>query len=349
MRQAQEKESRSTSVYAAVRRLTTQSSGERKEAVDQWVQRVRSASEWRPEQNTPFGRVHHLLEHRRAQRGITLLILLNLLVNMMQAGCAHDAPCSGMGPALAATDVGILVIFTVEIAARATVLRWRLLFDGWAVFDLLIVVTSWALQLSSAMRTVRILRALRLLKQFKRLKQISEAMYLSLPRILWVCVLALLLTAIFAVIGIDLYGVRRLPNGTYEALLYGEERDVDYFGSLGTAFLTLMKLMTLEAWPDIVDDVTLVHGGSGMTFYASSFIFLSNFVLFNVMIALLVHSLTEHLHTKQKHNSEEEEVQRLDGAIVQLEHQIRKLRKVQREVANVEVGVSKHGVVAPRP
>lgn len=61
------------------------------------------------------------------------------------------------------TDRVFLWIFTFELAAQFIYHGWRLFQDGWLVFDLVIIVTSWSAGEAQIVRAFRIFRALRLI------------------------------------------------------------------------------------------------------------------------------------------------------------------------------------------
>jgi hypothetical protein len=59
-------------------------------------------------------------------------------------------------------DKIFLVIFTIELAMQFAYNGWRLLLDGWLVFDLVIISVSWGFNSVTIIRAFRIFRALRL-------------------------------------------------------------------------------------------------------------------------------------------------------------------------------------------
>jgi hypothetical protein len=65
-----------------------------------------------------------------------------------------------------------LSIFTVELGLQFIYYGWRLFFDGWLVFDLVIIVLSWALQGGQIARAFRIFRALRLITRIAVLRNL---------------------------------------------------------------------------------------------------------------------------------------------------------------------------------
>ena len=69
-------------------------------------------------------------------------------------------------------DTIFLVIFTVELGMQFAFYGWRLILDGWLVFDLVIITLSWAFAQVQIIRAFRIFRAFRLITRIKVLKNL---------------------------------------------------------------------------------------------------------------------------------------------------------------------------------
>jgi hypothetical protein len=69
-------------------------------------------------------------------------------------------------------DLVFLIIFTVELFLQFIYHGWRLLLDGWLVFDLAIILTSWSFSSVQIIRAFRIFRALRLVTRIKIMKDL---------------------------------------------------------------------------------------------------------------------------------------------------------------------------------
>jgi Ion transport protein len=69
-------------------------------------------------------------------------------------------------------DQTFLIIFTVELGLQFVYLGFRILLDGWLVFDLIVIVTSWSFASVQIVRAFRIFRALRLVTRIKVLKDL---------------------------------------------------------------------------------------------------------------------------------------------------------------------------------
>ena len=161
---------------------------------------------WKPAKGSLKEKVKKFYDSDPATAFITFLILANLTLNIIQTtdtvrqNFALHSVCVIL-------DYLALVIFTVELGARIYVLSHRVLFRAWTIMDLAIVLISWAtMGASSSLRTFRVLRALRLLKMFPNLKKITEGLVLALPSLAWVLMFLLLLSTMYSILGLELYG-----------------------------------------------------------------------------------------------------------------------------------------------
>lgn len=69
-------------------------------------------------------------------------------------------------------DLVFLIVFTVELCLQFIYHGFRLLLDGWLVFDLIIIITSWTFSSVQVIRAFRIFRALRLVTRIKVMKNL---------------------------------------------------------------------------------------------------------------------------------------------------------------------------------
>jgi hypothetical protein len=106
---------------------------------------------------------------------VQLFIIFLIGVNAAMMGLAtfdfiNENP--KLDEAFETADQVFLVIFTIELGMQFIYHGLRLLFDGWLVFDLIIIVTSWMFSEVQVIRSFRIFRALRLVTRIKTLKNL---------------------------------------------------------------------------------------------------------------------------------------------------------------------------------
>jgi len=141
------------------------------------------------------------------------------------------------------TDTFFLVVFTIELLMQMTYLGHRLLFDAWLVFDLVIIVMSWAFWKDEEdfqiFRAFRILRGFRLITRVKVMRDLISALTSVFPRMSAIAVMLCLILFIFTVMFTQLW----------------REHSPDTFGTMLTTFLSLCQMMTMDGWAEIAREV----------------------------------------------------------------------------------------------
>ena len=194
----------------------------------------------------------------------------------------------------------ILYIFVIEIlfkiAAKGSK-PWEFFYDGWNVFDFIIVAVCF-LPVGGAyiavLRLARILRVFRLVSALPKLQILVGALLKSIPSMSYVAVLLFLLFYIYAVIGTFMFG----------------QNDPMHFGSLEATMMTLFKTITLEGWIDFMN--TQVFGSDvygyenfpdaaripsahpiAAPIYFVTFILLGTMIMLNLFIGVIINGMVE--------------------------------------------------------
>jgi cation channel sperm-associated protein 4 len=174
-----------------------------------------------------------------------LVILMVIITNSILVGVQTDLTiATNYASTWDVIDNIFLTIFVLEIFLKwyhGFLEFWKV---GWNVFDFIIVTVSVLGSGASFVSSGRVLRILRVLRAFRSLRSISalqglqvvvQTVLVSLPDMVNVVILLGIVTFIFAVIGIQLFG-GDLP------------RD---FGDLGRAMFTLFVAVTQDGWVNI--------------------------------------------------------------------------------------------------
>lgn len=106
---------------------------------------------------------------------VELFIITLIAINAIMMGLATFDLIKNdphLKDAFETTDTVFLVVFSVELLLQLIHHGYRLLLDGWLVFDLVIVLTSWSFAEMQIFRAFRIFRALRLVTRIKILKNL---------------------------------------------------------------------------------------------------------------------------------------------------------------------------------
>ncbi len=204
------------------------------------------------------------------------------------------------GDLLHLLDHIVLYIFVIEILLKIGSngsKPWRYFYDGWNVFDFIIVAVCF-LPIGGAyiavLRLARILRVFRLVTALPRLQLLVGALLKSIPSMSYVGILLILLFYIYAVLGTFLFGMN----------------DPLHFGDLQTSFLTLFKVITLEGWIEIMNIQIFgsdVYGYEGFKHiitqpsaspfaapaYFISFILLGTMIMLNLFIGVIISGMDE--------------------------------------------------------
>lgn len=140
-------------------------------------------------------------------------------------------------------DQVFLIIFTIESGLQLIYHGWTLFKDGFLVFDMLIVILSWALDGTQVIRAFRIFRALRLVTRVEVMRNLVTAMFDVMPKLGAIFALMSLVFYIFGVMFTQLY--KNLSTECYDPES-AECYDPDgYFSSLSRTLFTLFQIMCL--------------------------------------------------------------------------------------------------------
>ena len=208
--------------------------------------------------------------------------MLVVLINSAVLGLQTSSEITSVtGDVLAIIDRICLYIFVAEAVLKIIALRLGYFKKGWNWFDFIIVVASIASDMPAfsslrTLRIVRVFRALKFISGIEHLQVIVSAIGRSIPSIGWTTVLMLLFYYMYGVIGTMLFGTD-FP---------------EFFGTIGKSMFSLFQIMTLESWSmDIGRPVMEVFPFAWL--YFVSFIIASSFVALNIVVGIVVNSISE--------------------------------------------------------
>lgn len=219
------------------------------------------------------GRAGRWIEGAKAQRVITILIIVNAVILGLDTSPTIVAK---MGPFLGLLDNVIVGVFVIELLLRIAYRRLSFFKDGWSIFDLIVVLIAISPTgpTFAVLRALRVIRILRLITVLPRLKMIVQALLSSLPGLGMILLLQALLFYVAAVIATKTFG-HPFP---------------EWFGNLGASFYTLFQVMTLESWSmGIVRPVMEAYPLAWIFFIP--FILIATFTMLNLFIAVIVNAM----------------------------------------------------------
>ncbi|XP_064478455.1 voltage-dependent T-type calcium channel subunit alpha-1G-like isoform X2 [Ornithodoros turicata] len=209
-------------------------------------------------------------------------------------------------------------VFLLELSMKVVALGIpRYLVDKWNQLDILIVILSiMGIVLEEmksdlipinptiirVMRVLRIARVLKLLKMAKGIRALLDTVMQALPQVGNLGLLFFLLFFIFAALGVELFG-RLECDESHPCQGLGEHA---HFHNFGMAFLTLFRVATGDNWNGIMKDTLRDECDSRSDcvrnccvspiiapLYFVVFVLMAQFVLVNVVVAVLMKHLEE--------------------------------------------------------
>lgn len=134
-------------------------------------------------------------------------------------------------------------------------------------------------------RTVRVFRVIRLLRALQSMQMILQVMVNSYMSFVYITMLMFLFIFIFGLLGMSLFGT---------AMNYPEGLPRGNFASITSSLVTVFQILTMENWQDIL--FNLMRSDSlkaGISLYLIAWIFLGNFILLNLFLAILLDSFLD--------------------------------------------------------
>ncbi|MCU0728747.1 MAG: ion transporter [Sphingopyxis sp.] len=204
-------------------------------------------------------------------------IIATILVNAAILGAMATNVSPGTAHVLHIADMVCLAIFVGELTLKFIVLRGAMFRDPWNIFDIIVVGIALlpASGPLSVLRALRVLRLMRLVTVIPSMRRVVTGMFAAIPGGASVAAVLLVMYYVAAIIAVNLF----------------KTASPQHFGDLGTTFFTLFKMMTLEGWPDIADDV-LVNAPYAWIFFVI-FIIFTTFTTLNLLFGIIVDAMNQ--------------------------------------------------------
>ena len=272
-----------------------------------------------------------------------LLIFLSFVSNVLEAQLDPAEENADFTAAFYQADMVFTILFTIELVVNMfSHWFWEFWQDSWNIFDFLVVgVSLISLALSTnganAVRSVRLVRAFRsfrVMRLFGRLQSIRKiivAAARSLAPVGNAFFIVLLIMAIYAIIGVQLF--RQYSEGA--------------FGDFGKSMYTMFGITTMDGWQELVmmpmilseADVpdgselppgmseTVPRNGLMIIFIVSYFVVVV-WTMLPIVVAILLENFTnaahqlefEEHHTKMQNKGIEKMQHTLDPMVRMLTH-----------------------------
>ncbi|CAB1457734.1 unnamed protein product [Pleuronectes platessa] len=255
---------------------------------------------------------------------ITIIIFTNLITMSME----HYNQPKYFEEILKYCNYVFTVVFVIETILKLVAFGLRRFFkERWNQLDLAIVLLSLMgialeeIDLSASlpinptiiriMRVLRITRVLKLLKMATGMRSLLDTVMQALPQVGNLGLLFMLLFFIYAALGVELFGKLECSE---ENPCEGLSRHAT-FDNFGMAFLTLFRVSTGDNWNGIMKDTLrecrpqdrhcLTYLPLISPIYFVTFVLTAQFVLVNVVVAVLMKHLEESNKEAQLEEMEE--------------------------------------------
>ncbi|KAM5330468.1 voltage-dependent T-type calcium channel subunit alpha-1H isoform 5-T5 [Glossophaga mutica] len=256
--------------------------------------------------------IHSLCTSHYLDLFITFIIGVNVITMSME----HYNQPKSLDEALKYCNYVFTIVFVFEAVLKLVAFGFRRFFkDRWNQLDLAIVllsimgITLEEIEMSAAlpinptiiriMRVLRIARVLKLLKMATGMRALLDTVVQALPQVGNLGLLFMLLFFIYAALGVELFG--RLECSE-DNPCEGLSRHAT-FSNFGMAFLTLFRVSTGDNWNGIMKDTLrecaredkhcLTYLPAISPIYFVTFVLVAQFVLVNVVVAVLMKHLEE--------------------------------------------------------
>ncbi|XP_054719182.1 voltage-dependent T-type calcium channel subunit alpha-1H-like, partial [Uloborus diversus] len=251
---------------------------------------------WKEQQ----AKVKSFTDHTYFQRGI----LTAILVNTLSMGIEYHNQPEELTLAVEISNVIFTAVFFLEMILKMFAEGFcSYISSGFNVFDSVIVVLSLVELCQSSgsglsvLRTFRLLRILKLVRFMPALRRQLIIMLRTVDNVAVFFALLILFIFIFSILGMNLFGCKfckKMPDGITQC-------DRKNFDSLLWAIVTVFQILTQEDW-----NVVLFNGMEKTSHWAALYFValmtFGNYVLFNLLVAILVEGFSAEDDKKDSEN-----------------------------------------------
>ena len=219
---------------------------------------------------------YKIKEHKLFQNIVIFVIILSAFL----VGASTFEISDSLISIFKIMDLLITLFFIFEIVIRyiAEPRKKDFFKNGWNIFDTIIVLVSVIPVGPDSsillLRLMRIFRVLRLISAVPELKELIEALLQSIKRVFYVSLLLFIILYIYASFG---------------SILFSED-DPERWKDLGISMITLVQVLTLSSWEQVMLPIQKIYWWSWIYFY--SFVAIGSITILNLIIAVLVDVIT---------------------------------------------------------
>ncbi|ESO12678.1 hypothetical protein HELRODRAFT_148954, partial [Helobdella robusta] len=272
--------------------------------------------------------LQRFVDSKYFQRGI----LLAILINSISMGIEHDKQHKYFTSVLENFNIFFATLFGVEMILKLLAHGvCDYLQDGFNAFDGFIVIVS-VMELFyrtetaglSVLRTFRLLRILKLVRFLPALRYQLLIMLKTMDNVATFFALLCLFIFIFSILGMNIFGCKLCSEKSIRISKHSCGRK--NFDSLLWAVVTVFQILTQEDWNEVL------YTGMSMTSAWASLYFIAlmtfgNYVLFNLLVAILVEGFSAEGEERMKEDS------MIKAALKDMKKKSKKKREIEIENA----------------
>ncbi|XP_044275969.1 voltage-dependent T-type calcium channel subunit alpha-1G [Varanus komodoensis] len=228
-------------------------------------------------------------------------IMIAILINTLSMGIEYHEQPEELTNALEISNIVFTSLFALEMLLKLLVYGpFGYIKNPYNIFDGIIVVISvWEIVGQqggglSVLRTFRLMRVLKLVRFMPALQRQLVVLMKTMDNVATFCMLLMLFIFIFSILGMHLFGCK-----------FGSERDGDTlpdrknFDSLLWAIVTVFQILTQEDWNKVLYN-GMASTSSWAALYFIALMTFGNYVLFNLLVAILVEGFQTEEITKRE-------------------------------------------------
>ncbi|XP_039179892.1 voltage-dependent T-type calcium channel subunit alpha-1G-like isoform X9 [Crotalus tigris] len=228
-------------------------------------------------------------------------IMIAILINTLSMGIEYHEQPEELTNALEISNIVFTSLFALEMLLKLLVYGpFGYIKNPYNIFDGIIVVISvWEIVGQqggglSVLRTFRLMRVLKLVRFMPALQRQLVVLMKTMDNVATFCMLLMLFIFIFSILGMHLFGCK-----------FASERDGDTlpdrknFDSLLWAIVTVFQILTQEDWNKVLYN-GMASTSSWAALYFIALMTFGNYVLFNLLVAILVEGFQTEEITKRE-------------------------------------------------
>ncbi|XP_058876232.1 voltage-dependent T-type calcium channel subunit alpha-1I-like, partial [Acipenser ruthenus] len=253
-----------------------------------------------------------IVESKYFNRGIMMAILINTI----SMGIEHHEQPEELTNVLEISNIVFTSMFALEMILKLTAFGFfNYLRNPYNIFDGIIVIISVCEIIGqsdgglSVLRTFRLLRVLKLVRFMPALRRQLVVLMKTMDNVATFCMLLMLFIFIFSILGMHIFGCKfSLKTDSGDTV-----PDRKNFDSLLWAIVTVFQILTQEDW-----NAVLYNGMASTSPWASLYFValmtFGNYVLFNLLVAILVEGFQAEGDANKSHSDDEQSLSNFDDS-----------------------------------